>query len=165
MAKLHPAHVGLAGSSAQTPAIRRRLGERAKSIRSGRSLQSIQDRQSEGRKRARSPASSAWRRVFVLANTAFNWLRAVSRLTPSEDAAPSIPTPEASFAASFASAAVKPNAAQNCVASGRSRDLRSVNRRITRPELNKSLPNAVTGIASTRSQGASSRSTTIDAWG
>ena len=95
----------------------------------------------------------------------FNWVRAVSRLTPSEAAAPSIPEPEASFAANFASAAVRPNAAQNCVASGRSGDLRSVNRRIRRPALNKSLPNAVTGIASTRSQGASSRSTTIGAIG
>ena len=111
---------------ARTPAIRRRLGERAKSTRSGRSLRSLQDHELEGRKRARSSASSAWRRVFVLAKTAFNWLRAVSRLTPSEDAAPSIPTPEASFAASFASATVRPNAAQNCVASGRSGDLRSV---------------------------------------
>ena len=37
----------------------------------------------------------------------------VSRLTPSEAAAPSIPTPEASFAANFASATVRPNAAHN----------------------------------------------------
>ena len=31
MAKLHPAHVGLTGSSAQIAAIRRRVGERVKS--------------------------------------------------------------------------------------------------------------------------------------
>ena len=115
----------------------------------------------EGRRRASSPASSAWRRVFVLANTAFNWVRAVSRLTPTEAAAESIPTPEASLVASLASAAVRPKAAHKFFELGRSGDLRSVRRRIRRPELNKSLPNAVTGIASTKSHGASSRSTTI----
>ena len=64
----------------------------------------------EGRRRARSPASSAWRRVFVFANTALSWVRAVSRLTPSEAAAASIPTPEASCG-QFGLGGVRPNAA------------------------------------------------------
>jgi hypothetical protein len=88
---------------------------------------------SEGRRRASSPASSAWRRVFVLANTAFNWVRAVSRLTPTAAAAESIPTPEASLVASLASAAVRPKAAHKFFELGRSGDLRSVRRRIRRP--------------------------------
>ena len=64
--------------------------------------------------------------MFVLANTAFNWVRAVSRLTPTEAAAKSIPTPEASLVASLASAAVRPKAAHKFFELGRSGDLRSV---------------------------------------
>ena len=44
MAKHHPAHVGLAGRCAQTPAIRRRLGEWLDSTYYGRSDEHQQGR-------------------------------------------------------------------------------------------------------------------------
>ena len=88
---------------------------------------------------------------------------AVSRLTPNEAAAPSTPMPEATFAAILASATVRPNAVHNCVASGRSGDARSVREKDQAPGAKQIAAECRDRHRFTRSQGASSRSTTIGA--
>jgi hypothetical protein len=56
MAKLHPAHVGLAGSSAQLPDIRQRLGERVNSTILPFKIDAVNERKA----RESGPGGEAW---------------------------------------------------------------------------------------------------------